>query len=61
MHTPRDIDHLDSNKQVRNDKISDDEDLHEKETGNYGEIDAEKDKLSGPAIDLVSQPGKKEE
>jgi hypothetical protein len=57
MNTPKDTDHLDSGKQVTDKTIHSDEQLHQKEAGNDREEGAEKDKLSGPQIDLVAQPG----
>jgi hypothetical protein len=40
--------------------IENEKDLHEIESGNVAEPDAEKDMLDGPANDLVSQPGDKD-
>ncbi|WP_461451848.1 hypothetical protein [Mucilaginibacter sp.] len=36
--------------------IENEKDVHEIESGNVGEPDAEKDMLDGPSIDLVGQP-----
>lgn len=38
--------------------IENEKDIHEMESGNVGEADAEKDKLSGPSVDLVACPVK---
>jgi hypothetical protein len=56
MNAPKDLDHLDPDKQAHKENIENDEDLHQKQAGNDREDDAEKRKLSGPGIDLVGQP-----